>query len=139
MSILLQEPVTASHQEIRDAMIATHPPRSEQDNINIEQLHPSINTTNVPEELVYSTAMRPSKRGVVPGPNGDRAEFLQSAFYNPFGSSSAATVIHCMTKQINMERQGRLSEEWHEFVSFSNLVTITKKLRPIGMGYRGSF
>ena len=42
-----------------------------------------------------------------------------------------------MTKRINMERQGRLSEERYELVSFSNLVAITKKLRPIGMGYSG--
>ena len=76
---------------------------------------------------------------VAPGPNGDRAEILQSAFYHPFGSSTAATVIHymTMTKHINMERQGRLSDEWYEFASFSNLIAITKKFRPIGMGYSG--
>ena len=52
-------------------------------------------------------------------------------------STSAATTIHYMAKRIKMERQGRLSDEWYEFASFSNLITITKKLRPIGMGYSG--
>ena len=47
------------------------------------------------------------------------------------------TVTHYMTKHINLERQGRLLDEWYEFASFSNLIAITKKLRPIGMGYSG--
>ena len=137
MSILTQEQVIASITEIRDAMLAKHPPRSEQDDIKIKKLVPSISIPDVSEEQVYLTAMRPPKRGVAPGPNGNRAEFLQSAFYNPLESSSTATTIHYMTKHINMERQGRLSDEWYEFASFSNLIAITKKLRPIGMGYSG--
>ena len=97
----------------------------------------SIPTPDVTEEEVYSTAMRPRKRGVAPGPNGDRAEFLQSALNNPFESSGASTVIKYLTKHINLERQGKLSEEWYNFTSSSNLIAITKKLRPIGMGYSG--
>ena len=42
-----------------------------------------------------------------------------------------------MTKHINFERQGRLSEERYEVSSSSNLIAITKKLRPIGIGYSG--
>lgn len=113
------------------------PSRSPQDDACIKNLQSSINTPDVSEEDVYTTAMRPSKRGVAPGPNGDRAEFLQSAFYNPFGSTSAATVVQYMTKHINLERQGRLSDEWYEVVSSVNLIAITRKLRPIGMGYSG--
>ena len=122
MSILTQEQTIASSTEIRDAMLAKHPPRSEQDDVKIKKLVPSINTPDLSDEQVYLTAMRPSKRGVAPGPKGDRAEFVQSAFYNPFESSSAAPTIHYMTKHINMERQGRLSDEWYEFASFSNLI-----------------
>jgi hypothetical protein len=57
--------------------------------------------------------------------------------FNPYESSGASTVIKYLTKHINLERQGKLSEEWYNFTSSSNLIAITKKLRPIGMGYSG--
>jgi len=97
----------------------------------------SITTPDVTEEEVYTTAMRPTKRGVAPGPNGDRTEYLQSALYNPFESSGESTVIKYLTKHINLERQGKMAEEWYNYTSSSNLIAITKKLRPIGMGYSG--
>ena len=75
VSILIHEEVTASPQEIRETLIAKHPPRSAEDNIKIINFPLSIPTPDVTEE-VYMTAMRPTKRGVAPGPNGDRAEFL---------------------------------------------------------------
>ena len=137
VSILTNEDVSATPQEIRETLIAKHPPRSVNDNIMIMKLPNSIPTPDVTEEEVYSTAMNPTKRGVAPGPNGDRAEFLQSALFNPYESSGASTVIKYLTKHINLERQGKLSEEWYNFTSSSNLIAITKKLRPIGMGYSG--
>ena len=137
VSILTQEDVVASPQEIKEALITKHPPRCAEDNNIIMKLPTSIPTPDVTEEEVYTTAMRPTKRGVAPGPNGDRAEFLQTALFNPFESSGASTVIKYLTKHINLERQGKLSEEWYVFTSSSNLIAITKKLRPIGMGYSG--
>jgi hypothetical protein len=121
ISILTNEDVSAPPREIREALIAKHPPRSVDDNIMIMKLPSSIPTSDVSEEEVYSTAMNPTKRGVAPGPNGDRAEFLQSALFNPYESSGASTVIKYLTKHINLERQGKLSEEWYNFTSSSIL------------------
>ena len=104
VSILTQEDVTASPQEIKEALIAKHPPRCAEDNNKIMNFPISIPTPDVTDEEVYTTAIRPTKRGVAPGPNGDRAEFLQSALFNPFESSGASTVIKYLTKHINLER-----------------------------------
>ena len=103
-------------------MIKKHPPRSDKDNMDINGLRPSIYAPDISEDIVYSTAMKPSKRGVAPGPNGDRAEFMQSALYNPFSSSLSATVLHFLTKHINLERNGLLPEEWYQISTFSTLI-----------------
>jgi len=113
MTALLHEPSVASTEQKKIAMIKKHPPRSDQDDADINCLLPSIQSPDVTEDIVhcYSTAMKPSKRGVAPEPNGDRAEFLQSALYNPFSLSLSATVLHFLTKHINLEKNARLPEE----------------------------
>ena len=118
-------------------LVKKHPPRSSKDDADINSLLPSIHIPDITEDIVYSTAMKPSKRGVAPGPNGDRAEFLQCALYNPFSSSLSATVLHFLTKHTNLERNGRLPEEWYQVSTFSTLIAQGPKLRPIGMGYGG--
>ena len=42
-----------------------------------------------------------------------------------------------MTKHINLERNGKLSDEWYDISTYSTLVAQGRKLRPIGMGYSG--
>ena len=85
--IKLHQPYVATSEQKKIAMIKNHPPRSDKDHMDINGLLPRIHAPDISEDIVYSTAMKPSKRGVAPGPNGDRAEFLQSALYNPFSSS----------------------------------------------------
>jgi len=84
MTTLLHQPSAVTSEQKKIAMIKKHPPRSDKDHMDINGLLPRINAPDISEDIVYSTAMKPSKRGVAPGPNGDRAEFLQSDLYNPF-------------------------------------------------------
>ena len=137
MMALLHQPSVATSEQKKIAMTKKHPPRSDKDNMDINRLIPSIYSPDITEDIVYTTAMKPSKRGVAPGPNGDRAEFLQSALYNPYSSSLSATVLHFLTRHINLERNGKLSEEWYQISTFSTLIAQGPKLRPIGMGYSG--
>jgi hypothetical protein len=137
MVTLLNETSTATNEQKKLAMIAKHPYRSDQDDHDINSLLPVIQVADVPEELVYSTATKHSKRGVAPGPNGDRAEYLQAALFDPFSSQLSATVLHYLTRHINLERNGKLSDEWYDISTYSTLVAQGRKLRPIGMGYSG--
>jgi len=81
VSILTHEEVTASPQEIRETLIAKHPPRSAEDNIKIMNFPPSIPTPDVTEEEVYSTAISQQKEVqlqalMVIGPNSYRAPYI---------------------------------------------------------------
>ena len=122
MTVLLHEPSVASNEQKKIAMLKKHPQRSNQDDVDINHLLPSIQTTDVTEDIVYSTAMKQSKRGVAPGSDNDRDEFLQSALYNPFSSSLSATVLHFLTRHINIERNRRLPDEWYQISTFSTLI-----------------
>ena len=56
----------ASSDQKKIVMVKKHPPRSNKD--DTDSLLPSIHAPDISEDIVYSTAMKPSKRGVAPGP-----------------------------------------------------------------------
>ena len=75
-------------------MVAKHPPRTAQDNTLIQALPASLPSTPVDVRLVYDTLRKPTRRGIAPGPNGDRFEFLQSVTYDPYGNAEASMLLH---------------------------------------------
>ena len=110
------------------------PPRLQEDDTHIQALPVSLPSPPLDEQGVYNTLRKPSRRGIVPGPSGDRFEFLQSVTFNPYDSPEATTALHLLTRLANIEVEGLIPPEWYDYNTYSILVAHGEKMRPLGMG-----
>ena len=134
---LLRQETNTTHEARRTAMIAKHPPRSPEDDEHIQALPRSMPSPPISAELVYDTLRKSSRRGISPGPNGDRFEFLQSMTYDPYGNPEASAFLHALTRFVNLEKDGTLPDEWYQYNTAAILVAHGNKMRPLGMGSTG--
>ena len=137
LSALLRQETTTTHETRMEAMIAKHPMRSPQDHALIQDLPASLPSRPILTETVYNTIRKPTRRGIAPGPNGDRFEYLQSAIHDPYGNVDASSLLHVLTRFVNLEKDGRLPDEWYDYNTAAILVAQGDKMRPLGMGSTG--
>ena len=80
MVTLLQETSVATNDEKRNAMLKKHPQRSAQDDRDINNLIPAIQTVTISEDTVYSTGIN-HQREVLPR---DQMVIEQSFYRAPY-------------------------------------------------------
>ena len=115
LQALLRQETSTTHEDRRATMVAKHPPRSKEDNVLIQALPETLPSPSISIDLVYDTLRKPSRRGIATGPNGDRFEFLQSTTHDPYRNSEASALLHAITHFVNLEKDGRLPDEWYRY------------------------
>jgi hypothetical protein len=137
VQVLTHEHSHKTHEEKKEAMDSKHPKRTAEDDAHIKALPTSLPSPPLDERTIYDTLRKSTRRGIAPGPNGDRFEYLQSVIFDPYRNAEAATTLHLLTKFANLEKEGALPPEWYEYNTFSTLVALGDKMRPLGMGTTG--
>ena len=137
LQALLRQETNTTHNDRRAAMLVKHPLRSQEDNEHIQALPKTMPSPPITTKLVYDTLRKSSRRGISPGPNGDRFEFLQSTTYDPYRNAEASALLLALTRFINLEKDGRLPDEWYHYNTAAILVAHGNKMRPLGMGSTG--
>ena len=133
LTALMRQETSTTHETRMEAMIAKHPTRSPQDHALIQELPGSLPSRPILTETVYNTIRKPTRRGIAPGPNGDRFEYLQSTIHDPYGNVDASSLLHVLTRFVNLEKDGRLPDEWYDYNTSAILIAQGDKMRPLGM------
>ena len=137
LTALLRQETSTTYEARMEAMMMKHPPRSPQDHAMIQALPGSLPSRPIPIETVYNTIRKPTRRGIAPGPNGDRFEHLQSTIHDPYGNAEASSLLHVLMRFVNLEKDGRLPDEWYDYNTSAILIAHGEKIRPLGMGSTG--
>ena len=137
VQVLTRTDSSTTYEERKEAMDSKHPKRTTEDDTHIKSLPPSLPSPPLDERTIYDTLRKSTRRGIAPGPNGDRFEYLQSVIFDPYKNPEAAATLHLLTKFANLEKGGSLPSEWYEYNTFSTLVALGDKMRPLGMGTTG--
>ena len=111
LQALLRQETNTTHDDRRAAMVAKHPGRSQEDNEYIQALPKFMPSPPISTELVYDTLRKSSRRGISPGSNGDRYEFLRSMTHDPYRNPEASAFLYALTRIINLEKDGSLPDE----------------------------
>ena len=124
---------STTYEDRKAAMLSKHPQRTREDDAHIQALPPSLPSPPLDEQDIYNALRKPTRKGIAPGPNGDRFEYLQ----NTTVCLIHTIALHLLTKFANLEKEGNLPPEWYDYNTFSVLVAHGEKMRSLGMGSTG--
>ena len=116
VQVLTHTDSSTTYEQRREAMECKQPKRTAEDDIHIKVLPPSLPSPPLDERTIYDTLRKSTRRGIAPGPNGDRFEYLQSVIFDPYKNPEAATTLHLLTKFANLDKEGSLPSEWYEYI-----------------------
>lgn len=92
VQVLIQKESSTTYEDRKEAMCSKYPQRTDEDNAHIRALPPSLPSPQLGEQDIYNALRKPTRRGIAPGPNGDRFEYLQSTIFDPYNNTEAATI-----------------------------------------------
>ena len=113
VQVLIQKESSTTYEDRKVAMCNKHPQRTVEDDAHIQSLPPSLLSSRLDEQDIYNALRKSTRRGIAPGPNGDRFEHLQSAMFDPYKNTDAATTLYLLKKFANLEKEGNLPPEWY--------------------------
>ena len=92
VQVLTHTDSSTTYEQRREAMECKHPKRTAEDDMHIKALPPSLPSPPLDERTIYDTLRKSTRRGIAPGPNGDRFEYLQSVKFDPYKNPEAADI-----------------------------------------------